>query len=219
MYELLTAGGPHLSAPWQNNGEHDRRSENYALKTGLHFRPPSELHNEIRNDYRWLDGVILRCLEAEPARRFANAGKLLAAIEACQAGERLPSLVADAPEQPAASEPSAADALFREVRKLLAGRAFAQVIDRLDVHRPAEWTVIDLTGARTLRSLGQAYLGLGDLPAARDCLEQLRTAQKEQALLPRSDYAAALSDLFKCYRGLGQSELAQACQDEARRLL
>jgi hypothetical protein len=79
--------------------------------------------------------------------------------------------------------------------------------------------VIDLAGARTLRALGQAYLGLGDLPAARDCLEQLRTSQKEQPLLPKADYAAALSDLFKCYRGLGQAEMAQTCQDEARRLL
>ncbi len=111
------------------------------------------------------------------------------------------------------------DALFREVRRLLACRAYEQIIDRLDVHRPAEWAVVDLAGARTLWALGQAYLGLGDLPAARDCLEQLRAAQREQALLPPPDYAAALSDLFKCYRSLGQVELARACQEEARRLL
>ncbi len=74
-------------------------------------------------------------------------------------------------------------------------------------------------GRRGRCALGQAYLGRGDLPAARDCLEQLRATQKEQNLLPRSDYAAALSDLFKCYRGLGQMELAQACQEEARKLL
>ncbi len=105
------------------------------------------------------------------------------------------------------------------MRRLLAARAYEQVIDRLDVHRPPEWAVLDGLGARTLRALGQAYLGLGDLPAARDCLEQLRATQKEQNLLPRPDYAAALSDLFKCYRGLGQLEQARACQEEARKLL
>jgi serine/threonine-protein kinase len=219
MYELFTGGGPHLSAPWRTDEGGDRRAENYGIKTGLQFRPPSEFHNEIRNDYRWLDALIQRCLETDPARRFADAEVLLAALEACQAGQPLPDLPAAAPPPLAPAPPSDTDTLFREVRRLLAGRAFAQVIDRLDVHRPAEWAVIDLAGARTLRALGQAYLGLGDLPAARDCLEQLRTSQKEQALLPRSDYAAALSDLFKCYRGLGMAELAQACQEEARKLL
>jgi serine/threonine-protein kinase len=217
MYELFSGGGPHLEAPWRTDEEGDRRGDNYGLKTGLRFRAPSEFHNEIRNDYQWLDGLIQRCLETELARRFADAGLLLAALEACQAGQPLPEVSATAPPTPAPA--SDADALFREVRRLLAGRTFAQVIDKLDVHRPAEWAVIDLPGARTLRALGQAYLGLGDLAAARDCLEQLRTSQKEQPLLPRSDYAAALSDLFKCYRGLGLPEMAQACQEEARRLL
>ena len=105
------------------------------------------------------------------------------------------------------------------MRRLLAGKAYDQVIDRLDIHRPPEWAVANLVGARTLRLLAQAYLGRGDLPAARECLEQLRTIQKEQPLLPRSDYAAALSDLFRCYRGLGLTELAQACQEEARQLM
>jgi serine/threonine-protein kinase len=224
MYELFTGGGPHLSAPWRTDGGHDHRDEHYRIKQGLQFRPPSEVQNEIRNDYRWLDGLILRCLHTEPRRRFADAGQLLAALEACQSGQPPPEGSAASSGEagrpvpgPAADE--AADARFRDVRRLLAGRAFAQVIDRLDVYRPPEWAVIDLAGARTLRALGQAYLGLGDLAAARDCLEQLRTSHKEQALLPRSDYAAALSDLFKCYRGLGQLELAQACQEEARSLL
>jgi serine/threonine protein kinase len=217
MYELFTGGGPHLATPWRTD-EGDHRDEHDQLKRSLRFRPPSEVQNEIRNDFRWLDGLILRCLEVEPAQRFADAGKVLAAIEACQSGEPLPEPPAGTPAV-AGPEPAASDVLFREVRRLMAGRAFAQVIDRLDVHRPPEWAVIDLVGARTLRALGQAYLGIGDLPAARDCLEQLRTSQREQALLPRSDYAAALSDLFKCYRALGQTELAQAAQEEARRML
>ena len=50
------------------------------------------MQNEIRNDYRWLDALMLRCLEFEPERRFADAGRLLAAIEACEAGEPLPPL-------------------------------------------------------------------------------------------------------------------------------
>jgi serine/threonine protein kinase len=232
LYELFTGGGPHLTAPWPTDEKDERRDEHLRIKTGLRFPPPSEVQNEIRNDYRWLDALILRCLEADPGRRFADAGKLLAAIEACQAGEQLPPLEPGPPVGPASragpddaawlaapTSDAAGDALFREVRRLLACRAYDQVIDRLDVHRPAEWAVVDLAGARTLRVLGQAYLGLGDLTAARDCLEQLRTTQREQGLLPQPDYAAALSDLFKCYRGLGQMELARACQEEARRLL
>jgi tetratricopeptide (TPR) repeat protein len=93
------------------------------------------------------------------------------------------------------------------------------VIDRLDIHRPAEWAVVDLLGARTLRALGQAYLGRGDLRAARECLEQLRTAQKERPLLTRDEHAAALTDLVKCYRGMGDLDQAGQCQEETRRLL
>ena len=54
-----------------------------ASDVSLHFPPPSEVQNEIRNDYRGLDALILRCLETEPEHRFADAGRLLAAIEAC----------------------------------------------------------------------------------------------------------------------------------------
>jgi serine/threonine-protein kinase len=228
MYELFTGSGPHLTAPWGPDDQTDQPNGHYRLKESLRFPPPSEVQNEIRFDHRWLDGLILRCLETDPARRFADAGQLLAAIESCEAGEELAVLPPtrskpDDPAPAASPPPDAADteteALFREVRRLLAGRAFDRVIDRLDVHRPAEWAVLDRAGARTLRALGQAYLARGELPAARDCLEQLRGAQKEQELLPRADYAAALSDLCKCYRGLGQAELAKACQEEARRLL
>ena len=101
----------------------------------------------------------------------------------------------------------------------MASKKYDEVIDRLDVHRPPEWAVLDGMGARTLRTLGQAFLGRGDLTAARECLEQLRDAQRQQALLARADYAAALSDLYKCYRGLGLAERAKACQEEARGLL
>jgi hypothetical protein len=228
MYELFTGGGPHLTAPWSTDEQADRRDEHDRIKRSLRFAPPSEVQNEIRFDHRWLDGLVLRCLEADPERRFADASRLLTAIEACEAGEPLPPPAAPAAAEgrPLLPEPlkgampdAAADALFREVRRLLASKAYDQVIDRLDVYRPAEWAVVDQTGARTLRALGQAYLGRGELAEARDCLEQLRATQREQALLPRPDYAAALSDLFKCYRALGQVELAQACQEEARRLL
>lgn len=225
LYELFTGGGPHLAAPWSLDAKQDHRDAHYEIKRSLRFPPPSEVQNEIRNDHRWLDALVLRCLETEPQRRFADAGQLLAALEAGASGQELPpppppaEVAPVAPARLAAAEDTSADQLFREVRRLMAGRAFDQVIDRLDVHRPPEWVVLDLRGARTLRALGQAYLGLGDLRAARECLEQLRAAHQEQPLLPRSDYAAALSDLFKCYRGLGQEELARACQEEARRLL
>ena len=51
-------------------------------------------------------------------------------------------------------------------------------IDRLDIHRPAEWTVVDYLWAQVLRLLGQAYVRRGDWRAARECLEQLRSVQK-----------------------------------------
>jgi hypothetical protein len=227
MYELFTGGGPHLSAPWSRD-EKDHRDEHLRLKQALRFPPPSEAHNEIRFDFRWLDAVILRCLEVDPARRFRDAGQLLAGIETCEAGSELPP-PESAPEDEASPTPPIPDPqpapdgrqqeLFREVRRLLATRAFDEVIDRLDVHRPAEWAVVDADGGRTLHLLGQAYLGRGDLAAARDCLEQLRTAQQEQPVLPPPDYAAALSDLVRCYRGLGQMDLAETRREEAHRLL
>jgi serine/threonine protein kinase len=217
MYELFTGGGPHLSAPWSADDKSDHRDEHYRIKESLRFRRPSEVQNEIRNDYRWLDALILRCLETDPARRIADAGKLLAAIETCEAGGELPEESESAVLRKEADEES--NRLFREVRRLLAGKHYDPVIDRLDVHRPAEWAVLDRGGARTLRTLGQAYLGRGDLTAARECLEQLRDVQRQQPLLTKADYAAALSDLYRCYRGLRLEELAKACQEEARGLL
>jgi serine/threonine protein kinase len=229
LYELFTGGGPHLDAPWDVDDGRDQREEHLRLKQGLRFAPPSEAHNEIRFDHRWLDPLILRCLEIDPRRRFRDAAQLLAAIETCEAGGELPPVEeATAGEEggpggedrtevpsPAAEE----EQLLREARRLLAGRAFDQVIDRLDIYRPAEWQALDARGGRILRVLGQAYLGRGDLATARDCLEQLRAAQRERAVLGRQDYAAALSDLVKCYRGLQQPELADACQEEARKLM
>lgn len=215
MYQLFTGGGPHLSAPWVTADKRDTNRENYRVKVGLHFPPPSEFNNELRNEYRWLDAVILRCLHADPQQRFADAPTLYAAIHAARAGEPLPS-----PQRlesgPRGDEQT--ETLFREVRKLLAAKAFDQAIDRLDVHRPAEWAVLDATAARTLRALGQAYLGRGEWRAARECLEQLRAGQRERAVLTKTDYAAALSDLCKCYRGLEMFDLAIACQEEARGL-
>jgi serine/threonine protein kinase len=228
MFELFTGGGPHLTAPWNIDEEGDHREEHYRIKKGIRFSPPSQVQNEIRNDHRWLDEVVLRCLETEPARRFSDAGKLLAAIEGCESGEAVPppeptashDEADDQPQPSIASKPAdeAMESLFRDVRRLLASRSYDQVIDRLDIHRPAEWVVVDLAGARTLRALAQAYLGRGEVGAARECLEQLRSNQREQPLLPRMDYAAALSDLFKCYRVLGLTDLARGCQEEVKGL-
>lgn len=224
LYELFTGGGPHLGASWKT-GEDDHRDEHYRIKKELSFPPPSQVQNEIRNDHRWLDELIERCLHLEPEERFADAGQLLAAIEECEAGGSLPPAASRSrqhPESPRAVAPGSLDAeeekLFREVRRLLAGKAYDQAIDRLDIHRPPEWAVADRLGARTLRMLAQAFLGRGDLSASRECLEQLRTIQKEQQLLSQSDYAAALSDLFRCYRDLGLLELAQATQSEVERM-
>jgi serine/threonine-protein kinase len=217
LYELFTGAGPHLVAPWPRPGE-DRGGEAcQRIKAGLHFPPPSQVHNEIRNDHRWLDGLILRCLEADPGRRFRDAGQVLEALEAgdgCPApvaGEETPT----SPHNPPAPE---GDELIREARRLLAARQFAEAVDHLGIHRPAEWVVLDQSGARVLRLLGQAYLGRGDAAAARDCLEQLRAADKGQGVLPRQEYAAALADLIRCYGALGHDGPADDCRAEARRL-
>jgi serine/threonine protein kinase len=235
MYEWLTGGGPHRTAPWPRRDLDVLVDECVRIKQSLVFPPPSASRDEIRRETSWLDALILRCLETDPARRFPDAGQLLTALETCEAGGSLPPLsegretgsqgdretrrYPDKETERAPVSPSSPEDLFREVRRLLANRAFDQVIDRLDVHRPPEWVVVDGRGARVLRILGQAYLGRGDVQAARECLEQLRAAQKEQGLLSRQEHAAALSDLVKCYRALGHSDLADARQQEAQGLL
>jgi serine/threonine protein kinase len=225
MYELFTGAGPHLTAAWNIEENKDRRHDHWEIKRTFRFAPPSESHNEIRFDFRWLDEIILRCLEFDPGLRFPDAGKLLAALEACEAGEPLPAAERwtterweqDAPPAPPERD-AESDCLFRDARRLLAQLAFDQAINRLDVHRPADWEAMGLREARTLRLLGQAFLGKMDLPAARECLEQLRAAQRELPLLEDNDYAAALTDLVKCYHGLGMADLAEACRQEAHDL-
>ncbi len=219
FYQLLAGGGPHLVAPWKADRDRDTSKDNHAIKAGLHFTPLSELHNEVRNEYRWLDAVILRCLDPDPARRFKDGAELGQALIDARAGKGVAAPAAGvkaAIERTPTGDDEDIEAMFREVRKLMAGKAFAKAIDRLDVHRPAEWATLDLTGARTLRALGQAFLGQGDPSQARECLEQLRSGQREKPILARPDYAAALSDLVKCYRALGLDALALTCQDEAR---
>src|SRR5439155_17296972 len=90
--KLFTGGGPHLKAPWSHDVSADHQEAQWRLKQGLSFPPPSAVQNEIRFDYRWLDELILRCLDAEPQRRFAHAGELLQAIEMCEIGQELPPL-------------------------------------------------------------------------------------------------------------------------------
>src|SRR5262245_4382021 len=90
VYQLLTGGGPHLTAPWVTDDRPDQARENLRIKTALRFAPVSESHNEVRNEYRWLDALLARCLENDPRRRFADAAHLLAALEACEAGLPVP---------------------------------------------------------------------------------------------------------------------------------
>src|SRR5207302_1744008 len=136
MYELFSGGGPHLSVHWPRGEENWQ--QNYDLKVNLHFTPPSRMQSEIRRDFPWLDGVIARCLAVDPARRFPDAARLLAALERAGA---VPE-----PEPPSERADYAAvenDALLTEMRALLARREFDRVIDRLDVYRPAEWAVLN----------------------------------------------------------------------------
>jgi serine/threonine protein kinase len=226
MYELFTGGGPHRHAPWPAPGD-NRPDEQYRVKTALRFDPPSAVHNEIRNEYRWLDALILRCLETQPARRFRDAGLLLAAIEACEAGGELPPAeevreaeLDDEALPPPLPDPVTPDheALLRAARRLLGQKAYEEVIDRLEVHRPAEWAALDGPTARLVRLLAQGYVGRGRWGDARDCLEQLRAGQKERPVLAKAEYAAVLSELAKCYERLDLPEPADACRREVRDL-
>ncbi len=119
---------------------------------------------------------------------------------------------------PPSRDPTTVDTLLREARRLLSSRSYSEAAAKLELHRPAEWAAVDGSGVRLLRLLGQAYLGKGDLPAARDCLEHLRALEREKPNLTRDEFAAALSDLCRCYRALNLTELADTCHEEARRL-
>lgn len=129
-----------------------------------------------------------------------------------------PSRRASPVAPPPSGNPDALDTLLREVRRLLAQRQYDEAITRLEVHRPAEWAALDGGGVKLLRLLGQAYLGKGEFRAARECLEHLRALERERPLLSRDERGSALSDLVKCYRSLGLSDLADDCLNEARRL-
>jgi serine/threonine protein kinase len=259
LYQLFTGGGPHLDTEWDTSSQ--AAQINAKIKAEQKFPPPSEYHSDIRADFRWIDGWLLRCLEADPTRRFTNAVDLYDALQAnCPEEEKKPRKEKKKkrkprPELELESEPEPepepqpepeyedaeneerelppptpreeakprvseleVEAMFREIRRLLGARAYDQVIDRLDVNRPAEWATVDVRGARTLRVLGQAYIGRGEIRLARECLEQLRSCQREREILPLADYAAALSDLVRCYRALGMEEQANVCLEEVKKL-
>jgi 8-oxo-dGTP diphosphatase len=112
-----------------------------------------------------------------------------------------------------------ADELIRQARRLLARCECDKVIDHLDIHRPAEWVVVDRQGARVLRLLGQAYVRRGNWRLACECLEQLRAVQGEHSLLEPITYAAALTDLLHCYEHIGHSDLALGIRKEVQLLL
>jgi tetratricopeptide (TPR) repeat protein len=225
LVQWLTGGGPHLNAPWEATmprGLH----ELLRLKQSLHFTAPSVLRGEIRQATPWLDDVVLRCLEFDPTRRFRDAGQLLTALETCTTGGAMAAADSENPsdEQGTAWSPlrrgdNPTEQLIREARRYLARGQFDQAIDRLDIHRPAEWAVADDQGAQVLRLLGQAYVGRGDWRGAQECLEQLRSVQREQALLAPPCYAAALTDLVRSYTQLGLSERAEGIRQEAQALL
>jgi serine/threonine-protein kinase len=218
LYEWLTGGGPHLTAPWSS--VHSFAAALH-LKQHLTFTAPSVLRPEILTQAAWLDELVLRCLDYDPRQRLRDAGHLMEALEICAAGGPLPEPSAESGPLAAATfqrNDDPGDALIRGARRHLARGAAKEAIDQLDVHRPAEWAVVDRQGVRLLRVLGQAYVRQGDWRSARECLEQLRSVQREQRLLEPPHYAAALTDLLRCYLQLGLNDLAQALKQEAREL-
>jgi serine/threonine protein kinase len=218
LYEWLTGGGPHLTAPWSSLRTF---ADAVRLKQQLTFTAPSVLRPEIAGQAAWLDELVLRCLDHDPRQRWRDAGQVLTAVETCAAGGALSTTMAET--SPTAATPlqrndDPGDALIRAARRHLARGEMKEAIDRLDIHRPAEWTVVDRQGARLLRALGQAYVGLDDWRSARECLEQLRSVQREQPLLAPTNYAAALTDLLRCYQQLGLNDLADVLKQEIRQL-
>jgi hypothetical protein len=220
LYEWLTGGGPHLTAPWSSPALRSL-GDVLALKRRLTFTAPSVLRPEIGAEAVWIDELVQRCLEPDPGQRFGDAGQLCEALATCAAGGVLPAATGQLhPATTAALQRNddPADAMIREARRHLARGEARAAIDRLDIHRPAEWAVVDRQGARLLRVLGQAYVRGGDWRSARECLEQLRSVQREQALLAPPHYAAALTDLLRCYRQLGLLDLVETIRQEARTL-
>jgi serine/threonine protein kinase len=221
LYEWLTGGGPHLTAVWSSPAL--RSLEDVAqLKQHLSFAAPSLLRPEIRALAAWIDDLVLRCLDNDPGQRFRDAGQLLEALETCVSGGALPAASAQPPLTPAAplqDNDDPTDALIRAARRHLARGEIKQAIDTLDIHRPAEWAVVDRQGARILRVLGQAYVRCGDWRAGRECLEQLRSVEREQGLLTSPQFGAVLTDLLRCYHELGLNDLAETMRQEARQLL
>jgi serine/threonine protein kinase len=221
LYEWLTGGGPHLTAAWSSPAL--RSLDDVAhLKQHLSFTAPSVLRPEIRALAAWIDDLVLRCLDKDPGQRFRDAGHLLEALEACLSGGALPAPSAHPHPTPAASlqgNDDTTDALIRSARHHLARGEIKEAIDTLDIHRPAEWAVVDRQGARILRVLGQAYVRCGDWRAGRECLEQLRSVEREQGLLAAPQYGAVLTDLLRCYHQLGLNELEETIRQEAQQLL
>ncbi|MGF1577989.1 MAG: serine/threonine protein kinase [Gemmataceae bacterium] len=227
-YELFTGGGPHVTMAWPKSG--DARTF-HQIKTGLQFAPPSQVHNEIRNEYRWLDGLILGCLAVEPENRFPDAGKVLEAIETCEEGGELPTFASRVRTKGTSETPSRSilrdqvsgadelpESLIRKARRHLSRREYAETVDLLDVHRPAEWAVMDQEGAQVLRLLAKAFLGQNDYPSASDCLSQLEEAQHEQSILPVKDFLVVLTDLQQCCEKMGRNDRVKAVRDEIRRI-
>jgi len=221
MYQMFTGGGPHLSAAWQTDESPARVQHNHRLKTSLKFHAPSHFHNEIRNDFGWLDSVILKCLATDPADRYADAGELLQALQAEKEERPQPVKVlrsnrpTSGPTRPQASGDDGL-AEIREVRCALARGEYAAVIDQLDIHRPPEWTRLDAHSIQRVRLLGLAFLRNGNLSQARECLEQVRGAHLSERLLSEREYAMVLTDLYHCYGGLGLAEMAHRCRAEVR---
>lgn len=91
--DTQAAGSIGYSAPeqWEDSDQTDERSDIYGLGAVLHFllsgKPPSPTYGQQNlRQYRTdldpaLESVILKCLAADPASRYADCGQLILALQ------------------------------------------------------------------------------------------------------------------------------------------
>lgn len=207
--------------------------------------PPSAL---VPNAPGWADEVLLRCLDADPARRFASAGEIFAAIAQARqsATDRqsapVPLKKSGAKAQSASSKPLAASpvvqqganenkeqALSKRTRKAVLGIVGVAALSTILVFtylgpsghesaRPAQQSSLDHSAAIENPELKKAVKAIGDSEGEVNPAEKKAELEK----IVNSDDPLAHDILVRSAKSAKTVELRelseQAIVDRARRL-